>query len=164
MKISHAKLIGLSGLAWFAIGVYLLQLGLRLILGNFHTDTTVFQHELPLIHHLAGYVGGKEVAAILLMIGALYIGYFKGRFVLGKSAKRSIDRISAMPNPAPLKHIYEPKYYLLLGGMVALGISIKYLGLNNDVRGIIDVTIGSALINGAMIYFRAAQEKGTIAA
>ncbi|MEI8365823.1 MAG: hypothetical protein WCF65_05325 [Parachlamydiaceae bacterium] len=158
MKLSHSKLITLSGLVWFAIGVYLLQLGLTLIFGNFHMPAELFQHHLPFIHALMGYIGGKEIAAILLVIIALYAGYLKGRYVLGKSAQRGIDRIGTLPNPSHIKTIYAPAYYLLLGGMVVLGISIKYMGLSNDVRGLIDVIIGSALINGAMIYFRAARE------
>ena len=42
--------------------------------------------------------------------------------------------------------------------MVGLGALIKVLNLPLDVRGAIDIVIGSALINGAMIYFRSAFE------
>lgn len=155
MKLSHTKLIMISGLVWFGIGVYLLQLGLNLLLGGVNADLSASQY--PLLRALSPYTGSLETAAIVLVVIALFIGYFKGRYVLGKSAKRGVDRIRSFSNPAPLQNIYSAKYYILLGSMVALGISIKYMGLNNDVRGLIDAIIGSALINGAMIYFRLAQ-------
>lgn len=156
MKLSHSKLIALSGLVWFVIGVYLLQLGLNLLLGGVqYPDLT--NSPYPLLRILAPYVGSIESAILILVAIALYIGYLKGRYVLGKSAQKGVDRIRSFDNPAPLKHIYSRKYYILLGSMVLLGVSIKYLGLSNDVRGVIDAIIGSALINGAVVYFRLAQ-------
>lgn len=156
MKLSHTKLIVLSGLVWFGIGIYLLQLGLNLLLGSVQESGLISQY--PLLETLSHYAGSVELAIIAVVVFALFIGYFKGRYVLGKSAQRGVDRIRSFSNPAPLHQIYSGKYYILLGGMVALGISIKYLGLSNDVRGLVDTIIGSALINGAMIYFRLAQE------
>lgn len=156
MKLSHVKLIMISGLVWFGIGVYLLQLGLNLILKGVHSPDLSL-NEYPLLRSISPYTGTLETAVVVLVVLALFIGYFKGRYVLGKSAKRGVNRILSFSNPAPLVNLYSGKYYLLLGGMVALGISIKYLGLSNDVRGFIDAIIGSALINGAMIYFRLAQ-------
>ncbi|HEV8052584.1 MAG TPA: hypothetical protein VGP47_08815 [Parachlamydiaceae bacterium] len=156
MKLSHTKLIVISGLVWFVIGIYLLQLGLNLLLGSVQNPDTISQY--PLLKTLIPYAGSIEVAIIALVVFALFIGYFKGRFVLGKSAQRGVDRIRSFSNPAPLHHIYSGKYYILLVGMVALGMSIKFMGLSNDIRGLVDTIIGSALINGAMIYFRLAQQ------
>ena len=112
----------------------------------------------PLLHSIAPYFGGKEQTATILIALGLLIGFFKGRFILGKSAKRGVERICSFPNPTSLSNIYSAKYYILLGGMVGLGMSIKFLGLPNDIRGLVDVAIGAALINGAMIYFRSAVE------
>lgn len=156
MKLSHAKLIMISGLVWFGIGVYLLQLGLNLLLGGVQ-NPEISTKGYPLLTTLSHYLGSLRTTALILVVFALFVGYIKGRYVLGKSAQRGVDRIRSFANPAPLQHIYSGKYYILLGGMVALGISIKYIGLSNDIRGVIDAIIGSALINGAMIYFRMAQ-------
>jgi hypothetical protein len=38
--------------------------------------------------------------------------------------------------------------------MVLLGLVIRFLPIPIDARGLVDVAIGSALINGAMLYFR----------
>lgn len=155
MKLSHNKLIIISGLVWFAVGSYLLPLGLSLLSEAGRQELNPAAN-LPLIRSLAPYVGGFEQGMLAIVVAALMIGFLKGRFVLGKSAMKVMDRIRSMSNPASLSGIYSPKYYLLIGGMVLLGMSIKVLGLPNDVRGFVDVTIGSALINGAMIYFRSA--------
>jgi hypothetical protein len=156
MKLSHTKMIALSGLIWFGIGIYLLQLGLNLLLTGVQADFSTSSY--PLLRNLAPYVGSVETAVLILVVVALFIGYFKGRYVLGKSARKGVERIRSFPNPAPLAKIYSAKYYILLGSMVALGISIKYMGLSNDVRGLIDAAIGAALVNGAMIYFKLASE------
>ncbi len=158
MKLSHKKLIVLSGLIWFAAGFYLLQLGLSLLLNDL-TKGTSSPENYPLIHFLSSYLGSGETAALILVVIALSIGYLKGYYVLGKSAHKGVARILNFPNPAPLSQIYSAKYYVLLGIMMAFGVSIKYLGLNNDIRGFIDAIIGSALINGAMIYFQLAQKQ-----
>jgi hypothetical protein len=156
MKLSHGKLIVISGLVWFAIGLYLLQLGLALLLGGVDPVNVASKEHYPLIKTLYLYFGSFENAVLALIVAALLVGYIKGRYVLGKSAKRGVARILGFPNPTNLSNIYSGKYYILLAAMVALGVSIKYLGLSNDIRGLVDAAIGSALINGAMVYFKLA--------
>lgn len=148
-KVSHTTLVYISGLIWLAVGFMLLRLGLTLLVGS-ATDSTGF---FPLTTFLSTYMGLNS--AVLLLVGcAFFIGYMKGRFVLGKSAHRGVERILSFSNPTNLGNIYSLKYYILLGGMIALGVSIKYLGIPNDIRGLVDVAIGVALLTGASIYFR----------
>jgi len=149
MKIKHPAMIVLSGAVWFAVGLYLLPLGLSLIL-----EASRFSSQYPLMGILAPLLGGGEMAAILLIVLGLFVGYMKGKHVLAKAATRSIERIRSLPEPVSLLYVYNLRYYLLLGGMVLLGLSIKWLGIPNDIRGTIDVAIGAALINGAVFYFR----------
>lgn len=156
VKLSHAVLIAISGLIWLAVGGWLLPLGLNLIITGVHHAQLSDEYSAPLLRFLADYVGGMDQAALLLVVLGLFIGQLKGRHVLGKSAQRGIERVKTFSNPTELTNIYSAKYYILLGGMMGLGIGIKYLGLPNDVRGLVDVAIGSALICGAMIYFRSA--------
>ncbi len=156
MNISHKKLIILSGLIWILPGIYLMRLGLNLLVTSAQGDILDGTH--PVLRPLSGLFGGAQTAVIFVVILCLFIGYLKGRYVLGKSAKRGVERIRSFPNPAPLKKIYAPRYYLLLGGMIGLGMGIKYLGINSEVRGIVDTIIGAALLNGSVIYFRLARE------
>lgn len=149
LKISHSTMTFISGALWMAIGIFLLQMGLNLLFVQlFDIKTTT-----PLINLFRGIFNHQE-AAILIATIALYIGFLKGKHVLTKAANRGIERTLSLPNPAPLHQIYSRKYYILMGIMILLGISFKYLGLPNDIRGAIDIAIGSALINGAVHYFR----------
>lgn len=149
LKLSHTTLVYISGIVWLVVGLMLLRLGLTLLVGT-ATDPSGY---FPLAAFMSGYVGLN--GALMLLVGlAFLIGYLKGRFVLGKSAQKGVERIKSFPNPTSLGNIYSLKYYLLLGGMVALGISIKYLGIPNDIRGVVDVAIGIALLTGASIYIR----------
>jgi hypothetical protein len=151
-KVKHATMVFISGLVWLIVGCALLPLGL-----NFITEGILNQNHLqnyPILNFLAPYSGGIEQAALILIVFALAIGFLKGRFVFAKSVQRSVNRILSLPNPAKIHHIYSLSYYLLLGSMLFLGFLVKFLPI--DLRGIVDVIIGSGLINGAVLYFRQA--------
>lgn len=135
----------ISGLVWMIVGCYLMPLGFKLLLEGSGG---------PLIDLLAPYLGGASQVSLLLVALGLFVGYMKGRHVLQKAAVKGIARIQSLPNPSSLAKIYNAKYYLLLGGMVALGMSIKWFGVPHDIRGAIDVAIGAALIQGSMVYIR----------
>jgi hypothetical protein len=151
-KLSHRSLIIISGLVWFVVGCGLLQLGLSFLMQTVQANPIELQGSLSA--YLGSLLGGVQEAVVLLIGIGMLVGYFKGRYVLGKSARAGINRILSLPNPTPLSSIYSAKYYILLAGMVGLGMSIKFLGVPLDVRGAIDVAIGAALINGAMVYFQ----------
>lgn len=152
LKLTHSTLVFLSGLVWFAIGAFLLQIGLNLLF-----DTTLQATGYhPVVAGLTPYFGSKEQVVLLIITLALLIGYFKGRFALGKAVQRGVSRIVTFPNPTSIANIYSGKYYLLIGVMILLGASMKFFNVPKDIRGGIDVTVGAALINGAIIYFRTA--------
>jgi hypothetical protein len=148
-KVNHQIMILISGLVWLAIGCFLLPLGLNFIVESLLEDNASAH---PLLSFFSSYVGGLEQAALILVAVSLSIGFLKGRYVFAKSVTRSVNRILSLPNPAPITQIYAWHYYILLGSMVFLGILVRYL--SNDIRGVVDVTIGAALINGAALYFR----------
>lgn len=151
-KVSHSTLIFVSGLVWLIVGCFLLILGLNFIVGSLLQENAALPH--PVLNFLAPYVGGFEQAVPVWIAIALFIGFLKGRRVFSKSVQRSVNRILTLPNPTSLSKIYTPAYYLLLGSMVLLGVLVRFT--TQDIRGGIDVAIGSALINGAVLYFRQA--------
>lgn len=145
MQLTHSRLIMLSGALWLCVGLFLLPFGITLLLKG---------EGRPLTTSLVPVFGGLEEATVAIIAFALFVGYVKGRFVLGKSSKRIVDRIRSFPNPTSLMNIFSPAYLVLIGSMILLGISIKFFGVPNDVRGMVDVAIGAAMINGAVITFR----------
>lgn len=151
-KCSHATLIFLSGLIWFCVGLFLLPVGI-----NFIVSTLLIQNRdqvYPILSFISSYAGDVESAALIWISIMLGVGFLKGRRIFSKSVNRSILRISSLSNPAPLGKIYTPGYYLLLASMVLLGVLARTLPL--DIRGGIDIAVGTALINGAILYFREA--------
>lgn len=153
MKCKHSTMAFISGVIWLGVGLFLMPLGVVLLLSTLHIDHTTDQR-FPLIQALIPYAGGIQETVLILLCVGLLIGFFKGKFVLGKSAKRGLERIQEFSNPAPLSKLYSLKYFILILGMMGLGMGIRWAGVSNDIRGLIDVAIGAALINGALIYFR----------
>jgi hypothetical protein len=151
LKVSHTTLVVLSGLIWLAVGCFLLPLGLNFIVTSILRENLTTLHR-PLLDNLASLTGGLEQATLVVIAIALWIGFLKGRYIFAKTVRKSVERILTLPNPAPLSQLYTKKYCLLLGSMVLLGFIVRFAPL--DVRGGIDIIIGSALIQGAMLYFR----------
>jgi len=155
--MKHRTWIALSGFLWFVIGLGLLYKGLHLITeAAFKTDSLCYQ--------MRSTFGSAQQSATFFVAIGLLIGFFKGRFVLSKTVRRVVTRISTLPLPIRLKDAYSKSYWILIGSMVALGMTFRFLPIPTDIRGVIDLAIGSALINGAMLYFRAASQYRSIAA
>ncbi|MBS0616368.1 MAG: hypothetical protein JSR58_07455 [Verrucomicrobia bacterium] len=132
--MKHTSWIVVSGSLWLAIGVFLLTMGLKkIVLGT----------------------EGEQTALLLISVGLL-IGFFKGRFVLSKTVDRVCHRILSQPSPVALKQVYGKGYLFLIAGMMALGMILKWVPIPVHWVGLVDVAVGSALINGAFLYYRKA--------
>lgn len=150
-KVSHPILIAISGLIWLAIGCFLLPLGLNFVIESILKENLLIMQR-PVLDLLSPYLGGLELAALAWIAFCLFVGFFKARYVFSKTVQKGIERIQSLPNPVSVSQIYPKKYYILLGSMILIGVLVKYLPI--DIRGGIDIIIGSALINGAMQYFK----------
>lgn len=148
---SHRGLGVISGLIWLTIGIFLLWRGLSLVVGA--CEATEGAHWL--VDFLALRFGSAQKAAIVMMSTGLVIGYIKGRLVFRKTAMRYLDRITSLPNPSPVRQLYGVSSYVLLALMMGLGMSLRRLGVPEEVRGTILVAVGSGLIQGATTIFRA---------
>lgn len=154
MQLRHGSAIALSGVLWMAIGTLLLMKGFSLLLRGVG-DPSFF---LTWGRKLAG---DPEQGSLLVVMGGLLVGFLKGRVVLAKTARRVIARIVSLPSPCAVSKLYSRSYLLLLSSMVLLGLAFKWLPLAYDLKGFIDVAIGSALVNGSAFYFRHLIEKRT---
>jgi hypothetical protein len=79
--------------------------------------------------------------------------------MLAKTVKRTVNRITSFSEPIGLNQIYTKGYFLLIAAMMILASLMRVFRLPLDIRGTIDIAIGSALMNGALIYFRYAEKK-----
>jgi len=149
MLISHVTAIAISGISWFLMGFFLLSKGLNLFVHACYAKDTG-----GLISHIAAIAGGREQAALFLMMVGLGIGYLKGKVVLVKTVKRVAERVISLPNPLKITQMYAKSYYILLLSMMAIAALLRFSSISNDIRGIIDVAIGAALVKGSLLYLR----------
>lgn len=156
MKLTARKAILFSGILWMAIGILLLFKGISYLslAGNAVINGT--QQGFSLIKKLTEYTKNPEQSALIIICIALLIGFFKGRVVFKRTVNRVVTRIQSQQEPISFRKIYSMGYVILIVGMMGLGMVFKYLPIPLDVKGLLDFAIGFALINGAMLYFRAA--------
>jgi len=156
MKFGPRTLIFLSGLIWLMIGIFLLSLGSNFIIQACNAATIGIFSKASLIPLLKNTIKDISQVAVVELSFALFLGYLKGRAVFSKTVHRQVERIRSLPSPIPLAKIYTRGYYFLIAGMIGLGMSMRFLPIGSDIRGIVDVAVGMALISGALQYFRQA--------
>lgn len=139
-----------SGFMWLIMGAFLLYKGLGLISQAVFASGT-------LCDQMKDFFGSASQAGAVLIALGLLIGFFKGRFVLVKTVRRTITRIASKEEPVSIKDAYSPLYWGLIFGMMLLGMMFRFLPISLDLRGAVDVAVGSALIHGALFYFAAAR-------
>jgi hypothetical protein len=124
--------IAISGLIWAFAGFLLLYKGLRIL----------------------ALLPNQELAT-WLVAGGLLVGFIKGRFILSKTVARISSRIAQLPTPIHFINVYPKSYWILISSMMGLGLLMRMVP--PAWHGFIDVAVGSALINGAILYFKSAK-------
>lgn len=150
VKIEHAmqkRWVAVSGWIWLAMGSLLLYKGIWFV-----AEAVVMKNTL--CDRMQSVFGTPERAAVWLIVSALLVGFFKSRFVFKKTVRRVISRITSLPLPIRFQSVYAPSYWILIGCMMSLGMAMRFLPIAIDVRGWIDIAVGSALIYGAIFYFK----------
>lgn len=152
MNVSKPTLVRIASLTWFFIGIFLFSMGLYYTyIGATLLPTLKYDGSFSILYLFAFFKKAKDASALVTIL-ALAIGFLKGRFVLKRTVTRQIERISKLPEKAPITEVYSKGLYLLIGGMMLLGMSIKHLPIFYDTRGFIDLAIGFALMNGSFHY------------
>ncbi len=150
VEMNKKTLVRLAGAVWLIVGMFLLVKGVQLFKAALaNPDTTV------LAGGLGTLTGSIDNAVVALIAIALVLGSIKGRFVLKRSAEREIARIHGQGDKLSLTQLYSGRLCILIVLMMALGMLLRFTGVPVDVRAVVDVAVGSALIRGAMVYFRA---------
>jgi hypothetical protein len=98
-------------------------------------------------------------AVLGLSLLALGLGFLKGRFIFSRLARRNIRRIREL---SPHKEriclfaFQAVQSYVIIAGMMALGIVLRHSPLPRRDLAVIYLAIGSALIYASFQYWRAA--------
>jgi hypothetical protein len=144
MLLSKRVWIAISGALWLGVGIMLLTKGLQYLIASIQSQSA------PLIHLFSAWTNSSVQAGLLLVSLSLLIGFIKGRMVLAKTVAKMVGRLQG--EKLSFTQVYDKRYGLLLLVMASLGFLLKLVPL--DVRGAIDIAVGSALINGSIFYFR----------
>lgn len=147
--MKHRGWIVLSGIFWLLMGGMLLRKGL-----SFLVQGVLTPHSL--CDRFQGIFGSPSQTGTALLVIALVIGFLKGRLVLSKTVAKMVQRILSLELPIRFVDVYPRSYWFLIGGMMSLGVILRFGFIPIDLRGMIDVAVGSALLNGSLLYFRAA--------
>ncbi|MBM3192130.1 MAG: hypothetical protein FJZ63_05735 [Chlamydiae bacterium] len=153
-RVGHVLGIVISGCVWLFIGCLLTVRGLFFIVGSMLVSS---YDESPLLKFLQKFFQDPEKSLLFLVFFAVMLGFLKGRFVLARTVRRAVKRLVLLPAPLKVQALFPWSYLLVMVAMMGLGMLFKYLSLAKDVRGFIDIAVGSALVNGAFIYFKHAQ-------
>ena len=143
------KAIVLSGLTWMFIGAFLLYKGL-------YYSVMCILAPPAMLNWIAHYLGSVQNGILFVIAVGLILGVVKARYVLIKTIQRVVKGIMVKPSPLKLTSVYRKRYCILILSMMVRTPILRFLPITNDIRGLIDIAIGSALLNGALIYFRLA--------
>jgi len=98
-----------------------------------------------------------QMAVVFSVLIGITVGFFKGLFVLSKSARKNRSRIQDLQSPVKIHHIFSKPFYGLIISMMLLGILIRnfneYLGGYIVVAGVY-CAIGVALMVGSRAYWK----------
>lgn len=127
---------GVAALVWVAVGGLLAFRGGRMLL----VESTA-----------------SDVARVIAAALGLVVGYFKGNFVLVKTARRNRARLEGLPSPNPLA-AFTPRFLLLIALMIAFGAGLRALAAHGYIGwvtvGALYLGIGAALMASAPAYVR----------
>lgn len=129
--MKHWFYVNLTGIIWLIGGSKLILKGIKLLE----------------ISHL-------NMSSLVLVFLAAVVGTLKNIFVLKKTIKRVIARITSLTIPIAAYKVYDKRFYILVGLMIMISFFMDILRVPCTVRGFVDFAIGFALLQGSLRYFK----------
>lgn len=96
------------------------------------------------------------VGRLWLFLPALAAGTGKALFLLDKSARKNLGRLSDKQDGACLGGVYSARMWALVALMMVLGWSLRRLGLPGELLGTLYVAIGWALFFSSRLIWQRA--------
>jgi hypothetical protein len=132
---------------WIAAGIWII-VGLGLLAMG-----AIFWFHLPYL----GFVDAQHLSIGALAVG---VGWLKGKLILEKTAARTIDRVENLTEPNPFKSVFQMfgiKTIALILSMMGIGIILRIAGVSFEIRGLIYIAVGIALLWSCQKYLQAAR-------
>ncbi|MBI4125811.1 MAG: hypothetical protein HY609_00535 [Deltaproteobacteria bacterium] len=84
------------------------------------------------------------------------LGLVKGEFAIGKAARKSIARIQGLPETSPFYRVFTRGQWMVVFGMMFLGMVIRHLHIEKAYRGLVLATVGVALLWASRYFWKMA--------
>ncbi len=152
MFLNRKSLMLLAGSVNLFVGLFLIRIATRTL-----QDGMASEQSLPLLTFFKQLLSSEGTAVIAMLCLASVIGLLKGHFVLSKTVRRNVERITRLPNRAPLYQIFPKPFYFLIALMAAMGYLLRTQGTPPDIIFTVYVAIGLALSYSSLVSFRAAK-------
>ena len=82
---------------------------------------------------------------VVLVVPALLLGFLKSRYILDRTADRTIDRIMLLSDGTCLGAVYSKKTWGLVLAMMAMGYALRHSEFPRVVLAAVYVMVGSSL-------------------
>lgn len=129
-NVSKTWLLGLAGLMWFVVGVFLCKLALSWL--------------QP--------IETNEAFGFLVLGLAVAFAAFK--FGLSKVARKNITRLNDFQNGAPIYAFQSWKSYAMIGIMIPLGFTLRHSMIPKEYLAVPYLGMGGSLFLSSVIYFK----------
>ena len=139
---------------WFLVGGMLLYKGVEYLMESVALQL-IARDEQPLLGFFTHLLGSPYYALMQMLFASLAIGYVKGFLALKRSTERLIRVVQPYGEKIPLAAAFPWWYVAVMVVMMGLGMAMKFAPLYSDVRGMIDVAVGFALLSGSTFFLRA---------
>lgn len=110
---------------------------------------------------LLGFFGVKWVwhgfaapAAYGWLVFCFFIGLLKGEVAIGKAGKKAVVRIKNLPEKSSFHQVFTKGQWMIVFGMMFLGMLIRFSGIDKSYRGLVLATIGVALLWASRFFWR----------
>ncbi|MCK4934391.1 MAG: hypothetical protein KAR79_02275 [Simkaniaceae bacterium] len=153
-KFKHVSAIIFSGSMWFFMGALLIFKGMSYISEGALAFEAAQNVHFSLISFTVPFFSSLQKSVFALVIASCSIGYFKGHFVMSKTVNRMCRRIITLHAPFKIQEMYTKGYVILICSMMILGMSMRFIPISADVRGVLDLAVGVALMKGSFLFFK----------
>ncbi|MBI5471879.1 MAG: hypothetical protein HY961_05995 [Ignavibacteriae bacterium] len=93
-----------------------------------------------------------DMAPLFALCGFL-IAIVAHRFMLTKAARRNANRISSLPERACMFAFTTWRGYLMIGGMVALGLLLRNSSFPREYLAVLYSAMGGALVLSSFVFY-----------
>jgi hypothetical protein len=140
--LTRRQHLWIAATIWTLVGAGLFTMGL------------VFWFHLPYL----GFLDTQHLGVGALALG---VGLLKGKIVLDRTANRVIDRVAILQEPNPFKSIFQmfgAKTIGLILAMMGIGVGLRIAGVSFEIRGLIYIAVGAALMWSCRCYWLASAQ------